>query len=53
MKYNDNTVFASVINISAILHLSFTSIIYIQEDFKKAQNPLTLSVLMLYQMNIS
>ena len=33
MKYKDNTVFASVINISAIFHLSFTNIIYVQEDF--------------------
>ena len=35
MKYNDNTVFANVINISEIFHVSFTSIIYMQ-DLKKA-----------------
>ena len=35
MKYNDNTVFANVINISEIFHLSLTSMIYIQ-DLKKA-----------------
>ena len=40
MKYNDNTVFANVINISEIFHLSFTSIIYMQ-DLKslKSINP--------------
>ena len=36
MKYNNNTTFASFINISAIFHVLFTSIIYIQEDLKKA-----------------
>ena len=37
MKYINNTASASIINISEIFHLSFTSsIIYIQEDSKKA-----------------